>query len=386
MGVTAVLADADVTELVQRGSVTHRWGMQLDEASVVIDSDYASAAENDVLDIYLDGNLDFSARVAVVEDQGGVDEMQTMYTAVAPWFIYDWRPARDLDGDFSDPSFLQDFQFGPQIFEAIHAHSVIHEGAMGVTIGSVASGSADLTGSPTNWPMSLAEVGARLISTGLLDIVHVPQAGGTARADLYNGDYGSDLSGSVVFQYAMGSSSNCSACRRTVDTREIMNKKWDYLGPRKNQQQWWGGNITGDHPDLAALPGNAAVMAAISISRSAYYERFQFETFEQFSNIEEAEFSKPFYLRRWLAESYLRAGPKVLTEFTPDPGISPAFGVGDKIGVIAGSTFRGGFSGAQRVMEYTYGWDTEGVVQLGAPIGKPGMPPVTTTTSAENPT
>ena len=40
------------------------------------------------------------------------------------------------------------------------------------------------------------------------------------------------------------------------------------------------------------------------------------------------------------------------------------FDIGDLVGVSASSAVRGGFSGAQRVYEYTIGWEDDGVLFL----------------------
>ena len=42
-----------------------------------------------------------------------------VYNSSDPMELWQWRPARDPDGDFSKPSFIQDFETGPQIMEAI---------------------------------------------------------------------------------------------------------------------------------------------------------------------------------------------------------------------------------------------------------------------------
>jgi hypothetical protein len=82
-------------------------------------------------------------------------------------------------------------------------------------------------------------------------------------------------------------------------------------------------------------------------------------------------------------EAFLRAQPKTLVHITPDRGIKPAFKCGDLIGVAAPAAFGGGLNGAQRVMEYTYRWDSDGVIELGEPVGQAGVPAVVTTDITE---
>ena len=72
-----------------------------------------------------------------------------------------------------------------------------------------------------------------------------------------------------------------------------------------------------------------------------------------------------------------------MVDLTPQPGTLPSFKVGDLITVNCGPMFQGGFSGEQRVMEYTYQWDDRGVVELGAPVGQAGAAAVSTTAAAE---
>lgn len=390
--IQTLLGGSDVTELVQEGSVTQRFGLPLNEASVRLPADYLGIASTGIgLEIVRDGVCDFNGTVELLEAQGDGERMSVVYTGVDPSLVYNFRPARDADGDFSDPSFLEDFVTGPLVMGEVLANSVTHEGALGVELGTFAAGGVSIVGAPTNWPMTLAQLGGLFASTGRCDIIHTPisGSGNRARVDVYNGDFGADLSGSVVFRYATGATSNVQRCTFTLDSREIVNKLWDLLGPRKNQQQWWGGNITGDHPALDQPPYSSsqpAIAAAISASRATYRVRMLVQQFDQFSNRAEAKLAKALYLHRWQAEAYLRSRPKVLVELAPDPGIAPAFGPGDKIGAVAGAKFLGGFSGAKRVMEMTYRWGTEGYPELGAPIGQAGKPPpLVVSTSGENP-
>jgi len=206
----------------------------------------------------------------------------------------------------------------------------------------------------------------------------IDSGGNMGSVSAYNGDYGANRSGSVSFQYATGTF-NARGCRRTVDAKELMNKLWIYLGPRVKPasdpagDQHWKANITRN----ASTP--AALSAAIDSSRSTYYTRMQIRIFDG----DGASLLLELYKRWWNMESWLRLKPKTLIHITPNRGIKPAFRTGDTIHVAAGSKFRGGFSGTQRVMEYTYRWGTEGICELGEPITRPGQPAVVTTADAE---
>jgi len=74
---------------------------------------------------------------------------------------------------------------------------------------------------------------------------------------------------------------------------------------------------------------------------------------------------RELYRRLWQIESWIRAQPRELIHITPIRGFGiNAFDIGDLVGVAAGSQVRGGFSGAQRVYEYTVSWDEDGPFEL----------------------
>jgi len=386
MAVAAYMDGVNVTEKVVEGSVTHELnGRATSTVKMPIDvavGDYYSA-------LYIDPGAGerFWGRVEHIDDQGDEDTGYTVYTAVDPGAILEYRPARDADGDFSKPNFMIDFPTGPQMIEEILSNSITYEDTLGFSLGTFETGGVDLSGLPTDWPMSIAEIIGLLTQTGEVDVVMSYTSTG-ATLSAYNGRYGSDLSGSVQFLYAMGASSNCRGCRRTIDGSELVNKLWVYGGPRVQTaadpagDQHWKYNVTRDDPALALLPGFGAVDAAIDVSRAAYLERMLIRIFDRTS---EAEGVAAHDLDRvlWLRESGLRVNPKTQVHLTPDRGTQPSFGVGDLIHVQAGSSFRGGFSGTQRVYSYTYRWDEDGVVELGEPVGQSGVPAVKTSADQE---
>ena len=60
-----------------------------------------------------------------------------------------------------------------------------------------------------------------------------------------------------------------------------------------------------------------------------------------------------------------RLTPRELIHITPTRGTAiGAFDIGDLVAVSAGASVRGGFSGAQRVYEYTISWDEDGPFEL----------------------
>ena len=67
----------------------------------------------------------------------------------------------------------------------------------------------------------------------------------------------------------------------------------------------------------------------------------------------------------WLTEQYLRCSPREMIHITPIRGYGiEEFDIGDLITVTAGAQVRGGFSGVQRVYEYTISWEEDGPLEL----------------------
>jgi hypothetical protein len=74
---------------------------------------------------------------------------------------------------------------------------------------------------------------------------------------------------------------------------------------------------------------------------------------------------RELWRRLWQIESWIRLAPRELIHITPIRGYGVGlFDIGDLITVEAGSQIRGGFSGAQRIYEYTVSWDEDGPCEL----------------------
>lgn len=386
MGVAAYIDGVNVTDRVVEGSVTHTLNGRA-TATVRMPIDVATGDFFSSLYVDPGAGERFFGHVKHIDDQGDENTGYTVFTAVDPGEIVDWRPARDADGDFSKPAFMTLFPTGPQMLEEILTNSVTYEGDLGFSLGSFETGGVDLSGLPVDWPMTIGEIAALLIDTGEVDVVMSYSSSG-ATMSVYNGRYGTDLSGSVSFKYAMGSNSNCRGCRRTIDGTYLMNRLWLYGGPRVGTaldpagDQHWKYNVTRDDPGVAVLPGFSAVSSLIDASRAAYLVRMQVTIVDRASD-DEGEANHELDRVRWLRESLLRAQPQTLVHLTPDRGTAPSFGVGDLISVQAGTSFRGGFSGVQRVYQYTYRWDQDGVIELGEPVGQAGAPALVTSADQE---
>lgn len=227
--------------------------------------------------------------------------------------------------------------------------------------------------------------------------------------DTYNGDYGTDLSGSVVFEYATGAK-NVRALRWNQDMSNLCNKLWYYGGPRiataadPAGNQHWCFNVTGDDPDLygnlnnkfgalsggpfsnagpgGALPTSGSYIAPgqLGVNRAdsqdtagpsgtGYGVRMDIQVYDAASDLcagpGGASIERWLYRHLWQAESWLRCYPRTLIHVTPTRGSEiGTFDIGDLVGVEVGSSICGGISGAQRVYQYTISWDEDGPFEL----------------------
>lgn len=394
-------SDVEITELVQDASTTHQW-QRPSFATIRVPLDRVSGDwEAARLKVYPDDEtLDFHGKCVHVDDQADTRVGYRVATFASPSEIFEYRPVRDPDGDFSKPSIIETNVTGPQIVKAFIENSIAAgdgspadcEGPMGITLGTFDTGGVSLKGAPTDWPMPGSALLALLVGTGQVDVVERPIDDGDNMAEIsaYNGEYGADLTGDVSFEFRTGAH-NAIACQRERDYRELMNKLWIYGGPRRKSrsdpagdQHWWF-NVTGTDPGLPDPP-QSAILAAVEASRELHYERMLIRIFDARSDDEGAAF-QDLYRRWWQMTTWLRVRGKTLVSVTPNRGIAPAFRTGDKIHVAAGTSFGGGFSGAQRIMEYSYRWTAHGPIELGPPIGKGmlGRPPVMTSMDGDIP-
>ncbi len=316
------------------------------------------------------GSIVFNGIVWLCDDDGDENECETAFQAIDPLGAF-WprRVVCDADGDFSAPTLIKDYSTGPQILEAMLANSIAQDGTsgppiggeLGLDLGTFAGGGVDLSAAPVDWPMTIAEVFSKLAATGELDAVVTPLDGtGSSgrimgRLDAYNGDYGTDRTGDVVFTYAPGSGvGNVSRYRHTSSMDTIANNLWKFLGPKYDDQHW-AGNITKDDSAFASAPGPAVIARALQ-SRSDLSTFFEFQTDDD----EFANTARALHQRLWLMESWVRALPREMFNITPSKkgALAPAgyeaydsddFGVGDLVALEVSSKAREAVSGAVRV-------------------------------------
>lgn len=374
MSVEVYIDGIDVSEYVIQGSVSRRLN-KVSTATVRAPFgariDGATGAR---LKIVIDGTLRFHGMVLTVTDDGSEDTLYTDYVASDPMELWKWRPARDGvasgdPGDFSDPDFFTRLGTGPQIMleilqqsEDIAQGEDDAEGALYIDYGTFETGGVDLSGAPVDWPMTISEVADLLTSTGEVDIVLDPidSGGNMATVSCYNGDYGTDRTASVVLDYQTGSY-NAIRCRRVEDASNICNKLWYLLAPRIDQQHWRS-NITASDSALADPPQTDIETRRFN-SQGDYGVRMDIRLFDAVGDAAPSDY-RNLYRRLWQMEQWLRSEPRVMVSVTPQRGYLPTFDIGDLISVNAGLIVRGGFSGAQRVYEYTVEWDADGVISI----------------------
>jgi hypothetical protein len=404
-----VLDDIDITEFAIEGSVTTRLN-RVGQAQVKVHMTDAFASfgtllpgPGSYLKVYFYGDnlgstpvLWHHGRVINCETTADENVGYTVFNSFDPLELWQYRPVRNPPGsdpgNFANPNIIQSLVYGPAIVEGMMDGSELNtipqdsEGPLRLARGSFAAGSTDLTGAPSDWPMTMAQLANLLISTGVVDIVITPiEFDGNdnyGQIDVYNGDYGQDLTGSVTLSYGMGDR-NIRSLRWNEDMTQMCNKLWYYLGPKCDAEHWRA-NITGDDPGLAYPPGGGVVGPCGShgstnnpigvrscFSRQHYDVRMDIKIFDAAGDetdgcTESVIVGHELYRRLWQIEQFLRALPMTLVHVTPirDFGIG-LFSIGDLITVEATADVKGGFSGAQRIYEYTIDWDEDSVPAIG---------------------
>lgn len=349
--------------------------------------------------------LYFHGIIWTIEEDGDEDMVYSQVTAYDPMIMWRYRPARDdVDsysgeaGNFSDPSFLARNLYGGPIMQEILTASEspdridppsgpsLAEGPLFVDLSTSTfeGGGADLSGAPTNWPMTIAEIASTLTNTGELDIIIEPlvevvfENANLGRVHTYTGDYGVDRTGSVHFDYATGDY-NVRLYRRSEDMSTVANKLYYFLGARLDQQHWRS-NITRDHPGLDTFASWPELYTNIDVSRAFLGVMMQISIYDNFgsgSNDDPDETSAyPLFLRQWMVESLLRLWPRQMVYITPvrTPALLPGggdvwepgdFDIGDLVTVNIGDKARVTESGGQRVYSLTIDIDDDGVAAFG---------------------
>lgn len=382
MSWTYLLDGDDVSEIADTKTWTRR-ASRPSTGTVKFQSHLMPAAvEEGVSDlIVLDDDDDprFRGRLWDSEDSGDENTVYTTLIFQDPMILWPKKIARDYDGDFSLPTFTQDFPQAPAMMAEIISNSIMWEGPLDLELGTVATGGPDVNARPTDWPMTLDEVRQLLLQTGFLDVIVNPLMGSSSigTVNLYNGDYGTDRSASISFDYGTGLF-NVKQFKRTISMQDVCNKLFYFLGPKCDAQHWRG-NVQGDDPTLPDPPGGKIPPPSNPLgdlrqaSRNDYGQLMEIRIYDDFGGDcdDDGTFGtnndfRPFYQRMWQNESLLRARPRTLVNWTPIRGLFPdPMDVGDLVTVQAGPQVRNtGFSGTQRIYEFTVDIDKSGTPNL----------------------
>lgn len=407
----------DVTEFCLKGGWTPRLNRPA-QATVTLPMDQAIGDCGSILKIEIASgtytDIVFHGQILNIETDTDRDGGTTMYAAQDGMELWQWRPLRADDADFTKPigSGLADgtdlvatYLTAPAIAYAALRNSVLNpdgpngggppqdaEGPLGIELGSFALGGVEMPGAPVDFPIPIADFIALLVSTGQLDCILTyqdPGDGTTAQVNFYNGDYGTDRTDDVRFEYGTGLYT-AQALRHNRDMTNMINKYWLYGGPQVKTaadeagDQHWCFNVTGDDTALAYPPGGKSVNAdnsehiaannqlgeKIYAARLAYLVRMKIDIFDAYDDDCIPGFGAPgreLWRRQWQMYSWFASAPREIIHITPESGIYiGCFGIGDLVHVEAASDVRGGFSGAQRVMQYTVDWEApESVLRLG---------------------
>jgi len=306
------------------------------------------------------------------EDDGDANDQMSTITGFDHRVKWAYRQVQDDDCDYSDPSIFLDFENAVDIMEAAIDNDNACDGSYGITVGSVSASSFPLVGfKPTDWPWSLQHLWEFLVNTGTLDVMLVPGVGGST-VDLYPGDAGSDLSGSVVFDYNTGSF-NCIGAKYTFDMKNTISRIRYFLGPKRpfyrGDIQHYSADVQIDDPNLdiydpvkqaqidaqsGSMEGTTGLMREIQI----YDSNPPLPVGTTPPEMTRESALRDLYYALWQSEMLVRTVPRRLLSMTPEPGNVPAFSVGDIIS--ANAVLRDTVGGAQRVYRYTLEQDTEG--------------------------
>jgi hypothetical protein len=355
-----LLGGNDITEHCQ--SIVHEPELNLRSyAEVRVPSELVTFTEGgDFLEL---AGSQHKGRAYMGEDSGEADDQFRTIQSYSGLVWWDRMQVMDADGDYSDPSIIADNLDAVSIMAAALNNWNSFEGGSDLSVGTAAGGGSPLIGfKPTDWPWSLDRLREFLVNTGQLDVV---ENHGSDTVDLYNGDYGTDLSGSVAFQYATGAF-NCVAARYAFDFTKTISRLRYFLGPKRPQfegdVQHWARDVQIDDPALDVAPFDARQPTIEGLSAAIEGLISRLRRIEVFDSNGDENALKDLYMHIWQTDALVSFRPRRLLSVTPEPGIAPAFTCGDLISVAA--ELGESHSGVERVYSYRAEQDTEGNVQL----------------------
>jgi hypothetical protein len=365
MALVAKLGGTDITSLCLR--LAHEPELNLrsmGEVEVPSELCPAFTEGGDELEIIDGGTTVHVGRAYYGEDTGGSDERTSVIRSYGPTVWWDRRQVMDADGDYSDPSIIEDNLDAVSIMAAAIDNSIANDGPMDISVNSAAGGGSPLVGwKPTDWPMTLEQLREFLVNTGQLDLVVNHAVGGASTVDLYNGDFGSDLTGSVAFGYRTGSF-NCTSARQVFDFTRTISRIRYFLGPKRPQYdgdvQHWAGDVQIDDPALDVAPFDVKEPTIESRSASTETLLMLLRRIQIYDANGDENALRDLYMHIWQSDMLANLGARRLVTVTPTPGVAPSFQCGDLITVAA--SIRDSVSGPARVYSYRKEQDTEGNV------------------------
>jgi hypothetical protein len=382
MTLTVDIDGTSITEICQ--SITWRSALSRPSTGVVRFPSHLFSIQTGIAEmhIYNGATLVFSGPVWNLQTEGGTDSAYTEITAYDHLVYLQKRLCKQgttPPGNLIKPiDVILDNITAPEILAAyIENSKIIDDAAEGppkplpLDVDFVASGGDDMTGVPMNFPMSIDEMRSMLVSTGQLDVVVRPGIG-SSTIDLYNGNYGTDRTGSVSYDYGTGNF-NSQIATLTEDMDVVVNALWYLLGPRVPgfEGRRWRGSITptaanagGDGQAIGGNPGQPwppTLVEKFMNSRTSYG---YFQEVRIYDEEEDEQDIRELYEHLWANEAWIRARARQFVSIRPERGISPNFGIGDLISLSGGPMLNGGgFSGAQRVYEVEWSCDPDGVME-----------------------
>lgn len=372
----AFLGATEVTVNCQRMSYTPQMNA-LWSGEIRLASQYAGGITEGGTELIITDNAGttdlFAGPCWYGEDDGDANDQFSTITGFDHRVKWSYRQVQYPGGDYSDPTIFEEFENAVDIMDEAITNDITQDGAYGISVGTTSASSFPLVGyKPTDWPWTLQQLWDFLVNTGTLDVMLVPAAGGSSTVNLFAGDAGTDLSGSVVFDYNTGSF-NCIGAKYTFDMKNTLSRIRYLLGPKRPQYrgdiQHFSGDVQIDDPDLdvydaakqAQIDTQSAAMEAITglLREIQIYDSNPPLPVGATDPEQTGENAlRDLYFALWQSEMLVRTVPRRLLSMTPEPGISPSFGVGDLI--TANANLRVSTGGVQRVYAYTVEQDTEG--------------------------
>lgn len=214
---------------------------------------------------YLDETLRGNEILWNLAPSGDENKTEIVLTGWDPRVLFESRFVY-VDGNLADPHFPSPISGAEMLKTALEGSNEALQDTSPASIAELPidldSGTfdteippaVDLSAQLTDFPMRISELYALILATGAVDVILDPAEGflGSGRDKLgvlsVVNHYGSDLSGTVHFDYATGLY-NIARARRTFDMGQLCNRLWYFLAPKITESRYKG-NITATEAGL----------------------------------------------------------------------------------------------------------------------------------------